>query len=174
MTFIPDLSELSWNISETASNKDRSKTTALKYYLTQVYLPTLKRAGHHIFHSLPDFGDIENTGAHIDYSLINKHLSTRETIYDVQIDEINAFLRGLWLQAAAHIDEHGLSEQSVTASFLAELKTVTTVNNLHLHLQFGPLYVQPLCNCEVILYVDVQDVLVHSGGFDMFVFLPLL
>ena len=143
------------------------------HYLTKFYLPTLKRAGHHVLYSLPDFDNLKVTGAHTDYSVINQRSLTTDTIYGIHTEEINTFLRGLWLQAAAHIDEYGLSEQTVTESFLAELRTVGTVDDLHLHLQFGPLYVQPLCKREVILYVDVQDVLVHLGGFHVFVALYL-
>ncbi|KAI5120814.1 hypothetical protein M0805_003211 [Coniferiporia weirii] len=165
--FVPEHSDLPGLTSadERGYYTRERKLNALTYYLTKFYLPTIKRAGHHVLYSLPDFDNLASTTAHIDYSVINKRTLTTDTLFGVSIVDINTFLRGLWLQAAAFIDEHGLSHDNVSKTSLAELRTSTDgIDGMHMHLFFGPLYVQPLCKREVILYLDIQDIHVYLGG----------
>ncbi|THH09766.1 hypothetical protein EW145_g1793 [Phellinidium pouzarii] len=121
----------------------------------ELYLPTLKRAGHHVLYSLPDFDTLASTTSHIDYSIINDSSTlTTDTLHGVNITDINNFLRGLWLQAAAFVDEHGLSIDTVSKTSLAELRTSTEgIDGIHMHLCFGPIYIQPLCKREIILCI---------------------
>ena len=143
------------------------------HYLTKYYLPTVKRAGLHVFHSLPDFDNLTSTTAYIDYSVISTRALAVDTLFGVRVEDINNFLRGLWLQAATFIDECGVSGDTISKSFLAELRMppIDDVDDMHLHLFFGPLHVQPLCKREVVLYLDIQDVHMHIGGFGEYVIL---
>lgn len=138
------------------------------HYLSNFYLPTLKRAGYHVLHSLPDFDNLTSTTAHIDYSVISKRTLSTDVLFGVSVEDINMYLRGLWLQAASYIDEHGFSfdGSAVSKHYLAELRTVwtDTVEDIHMHLYFGPMQVQPLCKREVVLYLDLQNIQVHVGG----------
>ncbi|KAH8110420.1 hypothetical protein DFH11DRAFT_1803752 [Phellopilus nigrolimitatus] len=170
--FVPELSRIPGITSVTDERSyytnDR-KLTALTYYLATFYLPTLKRAGHHVLYSLPDFDNLSSTSAHIDYSVISKRTLATDSLFGISVDDVNTFLRGLWLQAAAFIDEYGLKMDTVAKSFLAELRTPTTdgIDDMHMHLYFGPLQVQPLCKREVVLYLNIQDIHVYlNGGFD--------
>ncbi|KAL5504464.1 hypothetical protein ACEPAH_7125 [Sanghuangporus vaninii] len=152
--------------SRTHFSKDH-KVNALAYYLTKFYLPTIKRAGLHVFYSLPDFDNLTSTSSYIDYSVTSTRALATDTLFGVRIEDVNNFLRGLWLQAATFVDEYGLSAHNAEKSFLAELRMppIDDVDDMHLHLFFGPLHVRPLCNREVVLYLDVQDIHVHFGGF---------
>ncbi|KAI5120808.1 hypothetical protein M0805_003206 [Coniferiporia weirii] len=152
-------------LPSTDDDARKRKLSALTHYLIGSYLPTIKSAGHHVLYSLPDFDKLESTSAHIDYSVINKRTLTTDTLFGVNIADINTFLRGLWLQAAAFIDEHGLSPDTISKTSLAELKTPADgIDGVHMHLFFGPLHVQPLCRREVILYLDIQDMHVYLDG----------
>ena len=161
---VPGLSDST--VEKLFYSKER-KLSALTYYLTKFYLPVLKRAGHHVLYSLPDFDNLKSTTADIDYSVISTRALATDMLYGVRVEDINAFLRGMWLQAAAFVDEHGHSADTVSKSFLAELRLppAEDVDDMHLHLFFGPLQVQALCKREVVLYLDVQDVHVYFGGF---------
>ncbi|THH00496.1 hypothetical protein EW145_g7068 [Phellinidium pouzarii] len=168
--FVPehsDVPEIASIPDERGYSTKESKLTGLTHYLTKFYLPTLKRAGHHVLYSLPDFDNLASTTAHTDYSVISKRTLSTDALFGVRVEEVNTFLRGLWLQAAAFIDEYGLSADTVSKSLLAELHTplMNGPDDMNLHLHFGPLYVQPLCKREVVLYLDIQDIYVHMGGF---------
>ncbi|KAH8114471.1 hypothetical protein DFH11DRAFT_220480 [Phellopilus nigrolimitatus] len=167
--FEPDLSEL----PDTTTAADgrglfagERKLNALTHYLAKFYLQTLKRAGHHVLHSLPDFDNLSSTTAHIDYSVISQSTLSTDSLFGISINDINTFLRGLWLQAAAFIDEHGLSQDTITQSFLAELRVpaADALDDMNLHLYFGPLHIQPLCKREIVLYLNIQDI--HVGPFN--------
>jgi hypothetical protein len=147
--------------------KDR-KINSLTTYISKNYLSLFKRGGYHVLYSLPDFDNLTVTTAHIDYSIISKRALAVHQIYSISIDTINAYLRGLWLEAAAYIDDHGVGTDaaSIGKHLLAEHNTSWThnVEDIHLRLFFGPLQVQALCKREVILFIDLHDFDVHIGG----------
>lgn len=148
------------------------KLTALDYYITSFYLPLIKRAGYHVFHSLPDFDNLMSTTAHIDYSVISTRTLVSRELHGIRVDDVNAYLRGLWLQASAHVDEHGADakDDGLHKSYLAEHKSawIQSTEDANFHILFGPLEVQALCKREVVLYVDIQDIhfYVDGTGFD--------
>ena len=102
-------------------------------------------------------------------------MAVASSLYGVSVESINTYLKGLWLQAASHIDEHGTywtsngKEEDGIAHYLAEHRSVWTTQDgqdIHLHVHFGPLKVQALCKKEVVLYLDVQDAYYYLGtGF---------
>ena len=146
-------------------NRER-KLNALLHYITKQYLVVFKRAGLHVLHSLPDFDNQINTTAHIDYSVIAKRRLSTYKIYGCTVDEINSYLRSLWLQAVSYHDHCGKEENlSVSKFFLAEHTTQweDSVEDLLMHMCFGPLQIQALCQREVILYIDLLDVDVFFG-----------
>ena len=150
------------------------KLLALTHYLGRHYLQLLKRAGLHVLHSLPDFDNLTITSPHVDYSVISKRTLSTDVLFGIRVEDINAYLRGLWLDAAGWIDEHGLdwtapsAHENLKYHYLAETRTswADSLDDLHLHMIFGPLYVQALCKREVILFIDLLDLEVHLGtGF---------
>lgn len=140
------------------------KLTALIHYFTKFYFPVLKGAGLHVLHSLPDFDNLTSTSAHIDYSIISKTRLSTNALHGINIDEVNAYLKTLWLQAASYIDEHGLQHGDVTKTYLAELKSTWSESGeeYDIHIAFGPLQVQAICRREVFLIVDCQEVTFQS------------
>lgn len=150
-----------------------TKLAPIDNYIRTSYFPLVKRAGHHVLYSLPDFDDLTSTTAHIDYSVISPGtLATRE-LHGIAVDEINTYLRGLWLQAATHIDEHGVDNLNVNKGYLVEHKSTWThvTEDVNFNIMFGPMAVQPLCRREVVLYLDLQDVYFFPSGtsFNQFV-----
>ena len=138
---------------------------ALLHYITKQYFCIFRRAGLHVLHSLPDFDNQVCTTAYIDYSVIAKRRLSTYRLYGISVDEINTYLRSLWLQAVSY-DEHCAKSDhlSVSKLFLAEHRTEWTsdLEDIHMHMYFGPLQVQALCKKEVILYIDLQDLDCYS------------
>ncbi len=62
-----------------------------------------------MLYSLPDYDNLAVTSADIDYSAISKHTLAVDEVFGVDISTINLYLRNLWLQSAAYIDDHGTS-----------------------------------------------------------------
>ncbi|KAA1474431.1 hypothetical protein DENSPDRAFT_882795 [Dentipellis sp. KUC8613] len=165
-TFCDYLSDLPDLVTKGSEFKSR-ELTALTHYLRQHYLALLQRAGLHVLYSLPDFDNLARTSA-IDYSLAAHHAPSAGAIFGIAVADVNTFLRGLWLQAAAHIDEFGTDAAGAEAFYLAEHRSVWKEEGEEVlfHACFGPLQVQPLCKREVVLYMTVQDVHFYLGGFD--------
>lgn len=144
------------------------RIAALRHYVGKHYLSLLKRAGYHVLHSLPDFDNLSRTQK-IDYSLVANRSLTTTDIFGISVSAVNTYLKGLWLQAAAHIDEHGTGDDHslYSAFYLAEHRTIWQdgKDEINFHAYFGPLQVQPLCKREVVVYLDIQDVYFYMGGF---------
>ncbi|TFY65090.1 hypothetical protein EVG20_g5713 [Dentipellis fragilis] len=167
-SFCDYLSDLPDLVTNKGSEFKSREVTALTHYLRQHYLSLLQRAGLHVLYSLPDFDNLART-PNIDYSIIANRALTTTDIFGISVADVNTFLRGLWLQAAAHIDEFGTGDDhaAFAAFYLAEHRSVWKEDgeDVHFHASFGPLQVQPLCKREVVLYMTIQDVHFYLGGF---------
>ena len=132
--------------------------TALLFYMHK-YLEFLQSAGHHTLYDLPDFeGKFK---AKIDYTLQERPadlevLSAGVSIQGTNLQEVNAFLNRQWLTAASsEQSEDPLSKclAELSSSWLAHAETDT-----RFHIRFGPPKITALCQDELILCFDVEDV----------------
>ncbi|KLO12543.1 hypothetical protein SCHPADRAFT_410840 [Schizopora paradoxa] len=144
------------------------KLHALQYYL-KLYLHVFKCAGLHVLYSLPDYDNLLSTIATVDYSSISQRSLAVDKVFGIDITAINLYLRKLWLESAAYIDDHGCSHDHHEHRFkhyLAEHRTTwnDSTEDYHIHMKFGPLRVRAMCKREVVLYLDLQDILFHAGG----------
>jgi hypothetical protein len=134
-------------------------------YLLKYYLPLLRKAGFHCIYSLPDFDSLSRTHL-IDYSATSEVEIDTHEIFGINIDAINKFMTGRWLEGAAYVDElEEGHDHSLSGKFaLAEHRGVR--DDIHFHVFFGPPQIRALCSNEVIFYINVQDLQFYvDGGF---------
>ncbi|TFY80143.1 hypothetical protein EWM64_g3867 [Hericium alpestre] len=141
---------------------------SLVRYLGPQYLGLLKRAGYHVLHALPDFDNLSRS-RDVDYSVVSRGPLIINEIFGISIKEVDSYLQKLWLDATAYIDEHGVGESynMATPFHLAEHRCRWNDESVdaYIHTVFGPLKVEPLCQSEVVLWLDVHDVHFFTGGF---------
>lgn len=149
---------------DTSDNKTDSKVEALKDYYVD-YFALLKKAGHHVLLSLPDFDDLDSTSASIDYSVIYQTDTASEFtyIFDMSVEGINNYLKSLWLQAVSLIDKspeildnHDRSKEYLLSRYKDSYKPYG--ENIDLTFTFGPLKVAALCKIEAIIYINIGAV----------------
>jgi hypothetical protein len=136
---------------------------ALNFYLRK-YLDHLNDAGQNCLLNLPDFDDDAYSPV-IDYSLttkaIEEDLSVDVTVFGTSVSTINDQLRNTWLQVASLV--HAPSDKLSTC--LAEIKTqwLHGTDN-HYHIRFAPPTVKALCEHEVILYYNIEEITIYDSA----------
>jgi hypothetical protein len=136
---------------------------ALNFYLRK-YLDHLNDGGQNCLLNLPDFDDDAYSPV-IDYSLttkaIEEDLSVDVTVFGTSVSTINDQLRNAWLKVAslAHPPSDKLS------MCLAEIKTrwLPDTEN-HYHIRFAPPTVKALCEHEVVLYYNIDEITIYDSA----------
>ncbi|PSR75662.1 hypothetical protein PHLCEN_2v8953 [Hermanssonia centrifuga] len=145
------------------SEMSGSTKQALLFYLHK-YLDFLQQAGHHVFFDLPEFHDGRQK-ATVDYS-IPKHpvdlevLCAGVSVHGINVQEINSFLHSQWMTAASL----GRPQDLLTIC-LAEINSSWLLGSsvdTNFHVRFGPPKITALCQCEVIVYFDIEDIAFFS------------
>jgi hypothetical protein len=153
---------------------------ALEFYLHQ-YLAHLNAAGQNCLlvrhpsvgvlscaytadQNIPDFDDDAYSPV-IDYSLttraIEEDLSTDITVHGTSVSAINTHLRSAWLKVAS-LGELPGDKLSVC---LAEIKTQWLQGTeSHYHIRFGPPTIKALCDQEVIVYYNIEELTVYESA----------
>lgn len=135
----------------------------LTHYIKNNYLQMFKRGGFHVLYSLPTF---DATKPHIDYSIISKRALSVDKLHGVEIESINEYLRRSWLQSATYIDEQGQTSdyELMGKLLLAKHNTQWTGNadDVEFQMYFGPLQIRALCEREVLLTMDLQELEAES------------
>lgn len=172
VSILPDHSVLPGLVDQNGS-KDESKFNALKNYIVGSYLPLLKKAGLHVYYSLPHYDVLLSSSFHIDYSTISKYLEAEDRIHGINVEEINNYLRKLWDLADSSADGHDFSMDdhiAATQLILAKYRAIYSVTESYetvdvgIDMTFGPLTVKPLCRWEALVIVDLQELLFYNGG----------
>ncbi|KAF8519038.1 hypothetical protein BU17DRAFT_66195 [Hysterangium stoloniferum] len=107
----------------------------------------------------------------IDYSTLCDIEIETDAIYGINIDAINKFLAGRWLEATALIDRlsHGYEyhdHDKVTGKYaLAEHRAVC--EDIHFRAFFGPPQLGVRCDKEVVFTIDIEELhFFLEGGFE--------
>lgn len=154
--------------SEEAFREKETRVDALVHWISRFYFPLLKRAGLHVYHALPDFAHSNSvSSSHVDYSVMSSAGLAAQEIAGVRVEDVNEYLKGLWLQAAAYIDEHPVGDEFDHNSpqyYLAEHKSSWSGEDCHFHMYFGPMNIRTLCRREVILYININELEVRFGS----------
>ncbi len=158
------LSTLPDAVKKAAADKRNDTIKALEFYILN-YVEFIKRAGYHVFYSLPDFDSLASRTDLIDYSLesIND-----ESFYDaprlingIDIETINYYLKTVWHNIAAKFDyKGGLLDGHDEFSIIEHTSNWTETNSkLHdFHAKFGAPYVKMLCKHELVLFIDIDSI----------------
>ena len=149
--------------SEDQSPFSEQKWTALIDLLKGQYFPAFKRAGYHALYSLPEFNNFHGVITQVDYSSSSDYSFLVDSVHDVSVEDINGKLREHWLSAAALIDDQGCThddEELCIKHFLAEHKSfwMQSVEDLRMHVLCNPMRARALCNRELILILDIDEI----------------
>jgi hypothetical protein len=160
--FVNERSEFGHGHNLKSRDIDRKQRMIVKY-LRAEYLPLLKRGGFHFIHNVPDF-DILSRSHHIDWSVVTEANVETLSVFGINIEAINSFLRYRWLEAAKCVD--GLDDDHDHGRFgdfaLAEHRGAC--DGFYFHAFFGPPQVRPLCSKEVVFIMDVQNLHIYAEG----------
>ena len=131
---------------------------ALSFYMHK-YLEFLQNAGLHTLYDLPDFES--KLKVKIDHSLHYRYIDLEVlcagvSIYGTNIQELGGVLHRKWLNSASA----GRPEDPLSIC-LAELNSAWLDNaevEKQFHARFGPPKITALCQNEVILTFEVEDI----------------
>lgn len=138
--------------------------TALLFYMHK-YLEFLQSAGYHNLFDLPDFeGKFK---AKIDYALQERPadlevLSAGVSVQGTNLQEVNAFLNRQWLNAASSERPEDPLSLCLVELNSAWLTNAGTESNFHI--RFGPPKITALCQDELILCFDIEDIAFFKDG----------
>jgi hypothetical protein len=124
----------------------------------------LNKFTHILDQNLPDFDDDAYSPV-IDYSLatraIDEDLSADVTVCGMGVPAINDYLRDTWLSVAALTN---LPSDKLSIC-MAEIKTQWLHGmNSHYHIRFGPPTVKALCEHEVVMYYNIEELTIYESA----------
>ncbi|KAH9891709.1 hypothetical protein C8Q73DRAFT_782384 [Cubamyces lactineus] len=125
-------------------------------YLGQ-YLEFLQEAGNHVLFSLPQFNQ-HSAPMEIDYSLASRpgEQHWQESIYDVSVDQINAYLSSLWLKSTM-LAQGSILQEDCDWRLRCLTELVHKESGFYYRLRFGAPRVNILCSKEVVVYFDIDE-----------------
>ncbi|KAI0335832.1 hypothetical protein GY45DRAFT_1239802 [Cubamyces sp. BRFM 1775] len=125
-------------------------------YLEQ-YLDLLQDAGNHVLFSLPQFSQ-HTASMEIDFSLAScpEEHHWQDTIYDISVDQINAYLSSLWLKSTM-LAEGVLIKRDTDWRLYCLTEYVRKEAGCSYRLRFGAPRVNILCSKEVVVYFDIDE-----------------
>lgn len=150
--------------AQVASKITANIQEALPYYLRK-YLDFLHHAGQHVLFSLPDFDD-ERLDTIIDYSLDSHQVRNADTeveeVFGVSIEQINKQLSSRWLKAILDNNDGAKRSEICLAEYRSNWTALGDHTDLQFHVKFGAPKVKGLCKREVILYFNIDELLVYN------------
>ncbi|KAJ3522697.1 hypothetical protein NM688_g8838 [Phlebia brevispora] len=131
---------------------------ALLFYMRK-YLEFLQSGGYHTLYDLPDFEGKFKTK--VDYSLHYQPIDLEilcagVSVHGTNLQEVNTFLHRQWLIAASTDspeDPLSICLAELNSSWLADAGAATKF-----HIRFGPPTATALCQNELLVCFDVEDI----------------
>ncbi|TFY58803.1 hypothetical protein EVJ58_g6189 [Rhodofomes roseus] len=137
------------------------------------YLEFLRKAGNHIFFSLPSF-EISRLPLLIDYTASRR--DTRSDcfeLYGIHVNKINEQLKLAWTKAAIATAAGGTMTYTAAtdwkANSVAEYLGLWSIyqTDVRFHLKFGPPTMEAICSREAVLYLMLDKIFVfEEAGLD--------
>jgi len=141
------------------------KLEAITHYLTKHYFTTIRRAGHHVLYSLPDFDNLEITSSRLDYSVISTN-RCQPIIFSIStlIRLMNTSVASGFSCCGSWRRHEGILSSDSHLAFLAEhtIFSLDEFDDLNIHLcldlsEFGPFVIERLFSHQHYWYIRWVD-----------------